>query len=139
VPRRLAADADLDAFLAIQDWRQRCGAEFGVGVTPVFSARHKKSGGLLHPLERDYPYPRALEDVRWVLEQAGVAHAGSYGMHSLRRGCATRLLGAGAPWATVKRLIGWQSDAAMEKYDGRLEELAEEVTRCEARGARARG
>ena len=122
VPPRTGAFAYLDPFTALAALARASGAAWGQGSTPVFSLRAKLTGKVTRP-DAGYPDGAARSDLRWLLGQAGVPLPHSYGLHSMRRGGATFLLAAGAPWSSVKKLGGWRSDA-LELYDARGAALA---------------
>ena len=122
VPPRSGQWAFLDAHAAIARLALASGHSWGEGSSPVFSRRAKLTGEVTRS-DGGYPDGTARADLRWLLGQAGVADSERYGLHSMRRGGATYLLAAGAPWSEVKKLGGWRSDA-LQLYDARGADLA---------------
>ena len=161
VPGRGGEDADLDALTALETYAAAAGLTLGVGSTPLYD-RRRRNGNLWPQKQRlmlavgkvspagaapassatrrsgprvGYLYPAALKEFKWLLRASAVPDAAEYAWHSLRRGCATRLLAAGAPWDVVKKLGGWASDAAMENYDARGSAVADAVEHFQAEPA----
>ena len=120
----------LDAYRALDAYLVRCSLPVGPtgASTSVFPERFKTSGARRFPMTGDYPYQNALDDLRWLLGEAGVSRPLQYGLHSPRRGGATRYLAMGVRWDIVKRLGRWATDEALREYDARYLELAEAVT-----------
>lgn len=134
LPRRPAAEADLDPLPAMQAYAAAAGITLGVGTGPLYVRRRKD--GTEWPLPRQaadarqpqgLQYPQALSELKQLLAAAGVADADAYSWHSFRRGMATKLLAMGVPWDVVKKLGGWASDESMSNYDARGRAVAAAV------------
>jgi len=140
VPRRLPADFDLDAVRAMKQYAALCGVRLGRSDSrdSVFPSRYKANGRPTDPLYRgcDYGWMRAA--FLDVLEKAGFKQPMEYGLHSMRRTSATRLLKLGVDGYTVMRICGWASVRSLSIYDDRCVELVDEVSAAERRAAEMR-
>ena len=126
-PGRGGTDADLDPLRALESYAAAAGLTIGSGDRPLYERRRRASGQLWPEARPGYSYHSSLKELKWLLWRAGVPFWGSYSWHSLRRGCATRLLARGVPWDVVKKLGAWATDSAMENYDARGWEVADAV------------
>jgi len=134
LPRRPAHERDLDAAVALERYLARLGASVGPGSRrgrfPLFPERLRLSGDASDPIRGTHSYPCALRTFRWLLGQAGLPDPLAYGLHSFRRGGATRYLSIGVPWDVVKRAGKWVTDEALSRYDGRVGDIAAALTRA---------
>lgn len=127
-PRRpdTLEEQKLDHFRALQRYLSAVGIKPGKGAQSIFPGRFK-NGNLRDYIYEAYDYGWFLDDLRWLLQKAGVRDNERYGSHSFRRGCATRLLGMGAAPSLVMKLCGWAAEESMRIYDARMLEVAEQV------------
>lgn len=140
VPRRAPADRDLDAVRAMRRYAALCGVGLGRSDSrdSVFPSRYKADGRPTDPLYRDCSYEWMRAALLDVLEKAGFPEPMEYGLHSLRRTSATRMLKLGVDGYTVMRICGWASVRSLSIYDDRCVELADEVSAAELRAAERR-
>ena len=114
----LSAPAALDAYIAAAHITP------GKGAWPVFPRRRRVSGGVVDGTRGTHDYQAALDDLRWILEKAGVGNAKDFGMHSMRGGLPTELLALGAQPQSVLKFGDWSDPRSMALYDARRGELA---------------
>ena len=124
VPPRLDLPA-LDPFKAMFAYASARGARLGEGDASVFP-QFRKTDNSPARSDEEYPDGAARAHLRWILRSAGVPEPNRYGLHSLRRGGATRYLAIGLDWSLVKKLGAWKSDI-WELYDARGLDLAESM------------
>lgn len=138
VPRRADAHKHLDGYLALHAYATTAGIALGRSRFPLFARRSRVTGFVIDTTYGDYSYSTALNDLRWVMTEAGFggaagARAGvytpaDYALHSPRRGGATLMLAMGVPGPTVMKIGHWADPRSMQTYDGRDTDVAAYVS-----------